>query len=85
MTFKKLVKNEDVAFSNIGSETHFALFNLFNPSNIYENQWKSGSKLGSTFHYLMKTHDLSVSELFYLLNADLITAAFKQFHAQKTL
>ena len=29
-TFKKLIPNEDVCFSNVSLKTHFDLFNIFN-------------------------------------------------------
>lgn len=35
-TFTKLIKNEDIAFSQIGAKIHFDLFNIFNAHNIHQ-------------------------------------------------
>jgi uncharacterized pyridoxamine 5'-phosphate oxidase family protein len=33
-TYRKLIPNEDIAFSNVSTRTHFDLFNIFNASYL---------------------------------------------------
>ena len=53
-TFKKLIPNEDVAFSNVGYEVHHALFNIFNAAYIHDQMWTSRSSFG-IFRLLCKS------------------------------
>lgn len=34
-TYRKLIPNEDIAFSNVSTRTHFDLFNIFNASYLH--------------------------------------------------
>jgi len=79
-TFTKLIPNEDVAFSQVSSEVHFALFNIFNASYIHEQSFTSGSSFG-ILRLMAKDNRWSVSELAYLCGADPIMQQFSLLHS----
>jgi hypothetical protein len=78
-TFKKLIRKEDVAFSQVSSEVHFAFFNIFNARYIHEQSFISGSTFG-ILRLMAKDNRWSVSELAYLCGADPIMQQFSLLH-----
>lgn len=83
-TYTKLVKKDDIAFSQIGVKIHFDLFNIFNAQNIHEQSFVSGSAFG-VLRLMSKGNGWSASELAYLCGADPLmqVVSLLHFHAQK--
>ena len=78
-TFRKLIPNEDIAFSNVSRKTHYDLFNIFNAAYIHEQMWTPGSPF-AIFRLMGKSNGLSVSEIATLLNSDPILQLTTMMH-----
>jgi uncharacterized pyridoxamine 5'-phosphate oxidase family protein len=44
--FRKLIKGEDIAFCQVGLDTHMKLFNIFNTVNLHEETLNSSKSSG---------------------------------------
>jgi len=81
--FRKLIRNEGIEYSEVGTETHFKFFNIFNEQYLQENVIKSGKQGGSlgALRLLMLAHKWGVSDLSYLFVADPLIRAIALAHS----
>ena len=70
---------EDIAFSQMSSELHFGLFNLFNSRHLH-NEWLTPGNSFSILRLLARHNRWSVSELAYLCGADPIMQQVSLMH-----
>ena len=69
--FRKLIKGEDAAFSEVGLETHMKLFNIFNTVNLHEETLNNTKASGlSILRLYAQSNRMSLGELSYLFVAD---------------
>ena len=82
--FKKLIPYTDIEFCEVGVETHFKFFNIFNEVHLNEELYTSGSNLG-ILRLLQVSNKWSLNELAYLFVADkLVTiVALAHHYAQQ--
>lgn len=83
-TFTRLIPNEDVAFSQVGIETHLKFFNIFNTAHLHE-QFFTDNDHNSCFgilRLLSCSNRWSVSDMAYLMAADefMRTASLVHYH-----
>ena len=64
-----MIPNEDIAFSQVGIETHLKFFNIFNADNIHTEFFKSGSSFG-ILRLLALSNGWGASDFAYLFSAD---------------
>lgn len=67
--FKKLIKDEDSAFSEVGVETHLKFFNIFNTYNMHQEMFKNKGGFG-ILRLLILSNNWSIGELSYLFVSD---------------
>jgi len=78
-TFTKLVPGEDIAFSQVSSETHYSFFNIFNAKHLHEQFFLPSSSFG-ILRLLAISNRWSVTELAYLCGADPLMQQLSLLH-----
>ena len=83
-TFTKLIPNEDIAFSQVGIDTHLKFFNIFNARFLHNEFFKSGGGFG-ILRLMALSNGWGASDFAYLFSADQIMrlVALMHYYSQR--
>lgn len=83
--FTKFAKGLDQSMTTVSIDTHFSLFNIFNPANLHENVYKPAEKpnFKSAFPIIglvMSSNNWSVGNISYMASTDKLVQTISMMH-----